>query len=80
MPENKQKLSFKLGKLMIGMAMIWMFMFVALPWAKTLPIIKPIMEIIAEADIDANQYFYTQSEETFQAGPRIQFRLEQARK
>lgn len=80
MPESKQKLSFRLGKLLTGLAMIWMFMFVALPWVKTLPVIKPIMDIIAEADIDANQYFYTQSEETFQAGPHIKFRLEQARK
>ena len=80
MPEDKQKLSFRLGKFMAGVAMIWMFMFVALPWAKTLPVIKPIMDIIVEADIDTTQYFYTQSEETFQAGPRIQFRLEQARK
>jgi hypothetical protein len=79
MPENKQKFSFRLGKFMIGVAMIWMFMFVALPWVKTLPVINPIMKIIAEADIDTTQYFYTQSEETFQAGPRIQFRLEQAR-
>jgi len=80
MPENKQKFSLRLGKFLIGVAMIWMFMFVALPLAKTLPVIKPIMDIITEADIDANQYFYTQSEETFQAGPHIQFRLEQARK
>ena len=80
MPENKQKLSFRLGKFLAGAAMIWMFMFVVLPWAQTLPVIKPIIDIISEADIDANQYFYTQSEETYQAGSRIQFRLEQARK
>ncbi|WP_028573719.1 hypothetical protein [Desulfonatronovibrio hydrogenovorans] len=80
MTQAKKKRLSGFGKLLVGMAMIWMVMFVVLPWAKTLPVIKPIMDIITEADLDANQYFYTQSEETYQAGSRIQFRLEQARK
>lgn len=77
---KKQRFSSRMGKFFVGLAMIWMFMFMVLPWAQTLPVIKPIIDIISEADIDANQYFYTQSEETYQAGSRIQFRLEQARK
>ncbi len=80
MRKKQYSLINRLGKFLAGAAMIWMFMFVVLPWAQTLPVIKPIIDIISEADIDANQYFYTQSEETYQAGSRIQFRLEQARK
>jgi hypothetical protein len=77
---KKTSLTSRMGKFFIGVAMIWMFMFMVLPWAQTLPVIKPIIDIISEADIDANQYFYTQSEETFQAGSRIRFSLDQARK
>ena len=47
-----------------GLGLLWMATYVILPWGKTLPYIKPIMQAIDESDIDAGQYWYTQSEET----------------
>ncbi len=44
-----------------------MMAFVILPWGQTLPHIRPIMDKIAEANIDAGTYWYTQSEETARA-------------
>ena len=53
--------------LAFGLAFIWMMAFVILPWGQTLPHIRPIMDKIAEANIDAGTYWYTQSEETARA-------------
>ncbi|RQD68228.1 MAG: hypothetical protein D5R98_00075 [Desulfonatronovibrio sp. MSAO_Bac4] len=80
MHNNSSNLLNRLSRFIAGAAMIWLLIFVALPWAQKLPVINPIMEIITEADLDANQYFYTQSEETYQAESRIKFRLEQAKR
>jgi hypothetical protein len=54
-------------KLALGLAVIGLLAFVVLPWGQTLPVIRPIMETIAEANIDAGTYWYTQSEETARA-------------
>jgi hypothetical protein len=51
-------------KLALGLALIWAMAFVLLPWGQSLPLIRPIMTIITEANIDAGSYWYTQSEET----------------
>ncbi|MFO7728622.1 MAG: hypothetical protein R6X11_09870 [Desulfonatronovibrio sp.] len=80
MHNNSSSLFNRLSKFVAGALMIWLLIFVVLPWAQKLPLIKPIMEIITEADLDTNQYFYTQSEETYQAGPQIKFLLDQAKK
>lgn len=46
---------------------MWVMVYVVLPWSQNLPFVRPVMQIIADADIDAGTYFYTQSEETAQA-------------
>ncbi|MCA1742623.1 MAG: hypothetical protein ABR542_03505 [Desulfonatronovibrio sp.] len=80
MDNSSSNLFNRVSKFVAGAFMIWLLIFVALPWAQKLPVIKPIMEVITDADLDANQYFYTQSEETYQAGSRIKFLLEQAKR
>ncbi|TYT75654.1 hypothetical protein [Desulfobotulus mexicanus] len=56
-----------IAKLIMGVAGFWIAVALVLPWMQTLPVIRPVMDIIIAADLDANQYFYTQSEETFTA-------------
>ncbi|MFU8769044.1 MAG: hypothetical protein ACNA7H_04855 [Desulfotignum sp.] len=51
-------------RLAVGLAMIWAMAYVILPWGSTLPVIAPIMQAIADSEIDAGAYWYTQSEET----------------
>jgi hypothetical protein len=41
--------------------------FVALPLVQRLPFVAPWMKVIAEADVNTNAYWYTQSEETAEA-------------
>jgi hypothetical protein len=50
----------------LGVAAFWLLTFVLLPMAKRLPVVEPVMQVIAESDIPAGQYWYTQSEETAQ--------------
>jgi hypothetical protein len=50
--------------LTLGLSLIWTMAFIVLPWAQRLPHVRPIMDTIAEANIDAGTYWYTQSEET----------------
>jgi hypothetical protein len=47
-----------------GLAAMWFLTFVALPQLQQLPGIKPAMQAIADSDISASTYWYTQSEET----------------
>lgn len=51
----------------LGLGLMWLMAYVILPWGQTLPHIRPIMENITAADIDAGTYWYTQSEETARA-------------
>jgi hypothetical protein len=53
--------------LAMGLGLIWILAFVVLPWCQALPHIRPIMDKITEAHIDAGSYWYTQSEETARA-------------
>lgn len=62
-PARRGKVYGWLG-LAAGLGLLWMTTYVILPWGKTLPYIQPIMQAIDESDIDAGQYWYTQSEET----------------
>jgi hypothetical protein len=48
----------------IGLTAIWLFTFVVLPGIQKLPLINPVMEIIAESGVNAGSYWYTQLEET----------------
>jgi hypothetical protein len=54
-------------KLALGLGLIWVTAFIILPWGQTLPAIRPIMDKIVEAHVDAGTYWYTQSEETARA-------------
>jgi hypothetical protein len=51
----------------VALGAMWVMVYVVLPWGQNLPFVRPVMQIIADADIDAGTYFYTQSEETAQA-------------
>lgn len=53
--------------LVLGLGLMWMVAYVILPWGQTLPHVGPVMANIAEANIDAGTYWYTQSEETARA-------------
>jgi hypothetical protein len=55
----------------MGIAALWFLVFVALPLGQRLPLVAPIMQIIAEADINAGSYWYTQSEETTQGAMHV---------
>ncbi|MBM9538067.1 hypothetical protein [Desulfobulbus alkaliphilus] len=50
--------------LLAGLALLWAMAFVILPYAQTLPYIQPVMGAIADSDVDAGTYWYTQSEKT----------------
>jgi hypothetical protein len=53
--------------LAIGLGLIWVMTFAALPLGQRLPAVGPVMDAIERADIDAGTYWYTQSEETARA-------------
>jgi hypothetical protein len=61
--------------LVTGLAAFWLLVFVALPLAQRLPLVRPVMEIITEADVDAGSYWYTQSEETTQGALYVRNKL-----
>ena len=50
-----------------GLGLIWAMAYVILPWGQTLPPVRPVMQAIEEAGVDAGAYWYTQSEETADA-------------
>jgi len=50
--------------LVAGLGLLWVTTYVILPWGQGLPYVRPIMEAITAADVDAGTYWYTQSEET----------------
>ncbi|MCW7755260.1 hypothetical protein OOT00_14835 [Desulfobotulus sp. H1] len=78
MSGNKTGLSKGITQLLTGIAGLWLLIALVLPWMQTLPVIRPIMDIIVAADLDANQYFYTQSEETFMAQSHVRSSLSRA--
>jgi hypothetical protein len=48
----------------LGIAAFWLLTFVILPQGQRLPLVEPVMKAIADSEIDAGSYWYTQSEET----------------
>lgn len=54
-------------RLALGIGVLGLVIFLVLPWVQTLPGIRPVMDVIAEEDIDANVYFYTGSDEVVRA-------------
>lgn len=54
-------------RLALGIGALGLVIFLVLPWLRTLPGIRPVMDVIAEEGIDANVYFYTGSEEVARA-------------
>lgn len=78
MAENRLNPAKNIWKLLAGLLGLWLLAAFLLPWLQTLPAIRPVMDIISAADLDANQYFYTQSEETFMAQSYVRDSLERA--
>lgn len=62
-------------KLGLGIGMLFLLIFLVLPWLRQLPGIGPVMAVIEAADLDANHYFYTASEETVQAEIHVRHAL-----
>lgn len=50
--------------LVVGLIFLWAMTYVVLPYGQTLPYIQPVMKAIADSDVDAGTYWYTQSEKT----------------
>ncbi|PTN34354.1 hypothetical protein [Desulfonatronum sp. SC1] len=51
-------------KLAAGVALVWVMAYVVLPWGQTLPHIRPVMEAIADSNVDTGTYWYSQCEDT----------------
>ncbi len=49
--------------LLIGIAMIVVFVYWVGPWLEQLPLFHPMVELIKAKDIDATAYYYTDIEE-----------------
>jgi hypothetical protein len=60
----------------LGVAAFWFLTFVLLPLGQRLPMVEPVMEAIAVAELKPNQYWYTQSEETAQGAMHVRNTLD----
>ncbi|WP_031385573.1 hypothetical protein [Desulfonatronum thiodismutans] len=47
-----------------GVALVWVMASIVLPWGQTLPHIRPVMEAIADSNVDTGTYWYSQCENT----------------
>ena len=76
----KQGRSFRVGswvKLGIGFGLIWVFIFVIGPWAiDHIPMMRQIVQTIEERDINANAYFYTEIEGSYDGEQYLRNSLE----
>ncbi|SMP50055.1 hypothetical protein [Desulfonatronum lacustre] len=50
--------------LAVGVILVWVMAYVVLPWGQTLPHIRPVMEAIADSNVDTGTYWYSQCENT----------------
>jgi len=50
--------------LVAGLAVVWMMAYVVLPWGRTLPYIRLVMEVIADSNVDSGTDWYSQREDT----------------
>ena len=62
--------------LAFGLAALWFLTFVALPLGQKLPFVAPWMAIVAERDINASAYYYTQLDETAEGSLFVRKKLE----
>lgn len=55
-----------------GLAVVWVLAYVVLPWGQTLPHIRPVMEVLADSNVDSGTYWYSQCETTAVAQMYVQ--------
>lgn len=55
------------AKLSLGLACVWLFVFVLAPWISRMEPVKPVLDFVHENDIDAAALFYTEIEEFSEA-------------
>ena len=58
----------RMGRLVVCLVAIWVFMLHLVPLMDRLPLVAPIVAFIDERGIEANMYFYTEVEEFSEAG------------
>ena len=64
-------------KLAIGFGLVWVFAFVVGPWAiDHIPMMRQIVQTIEEKDINANAYFYTEIEGSYDGEQYLRKSLE----
>ena len=51
------------SRFFVGIGIIVLFVTVIGPWITELPVFKPVNDVIKERGIDANTYFYTETEQ-----------------
>lgn len=69
-PDGRQRPSGILRRwsaLLLGIVLVWLFMFVIAPWIQKSPSVKPLADFIEESGIDASALFYTEVEEASEA-------------
>ena len=50
------------GRLLIGLACVWTFMFVVAPGLRRVPVVAAALDAVRARDIDATGYLYTEVE------------------
>lgn len=78
-PDRPEGLSGMLRKwtaLALGIALIWVFIFVLAPWLQNTEAVKPLAEYVRESDIDASALYYTDVKETGEAEVYLRGALE----
>jgi hypothetical protein len=64
-------------KLAFGFGLVWLFIFVICPWATDyIPLMPQIVQTIEERDINANAYFYTEIEASYDGEQYLRNSLE----
>ncbi len=58
-------------KLIIGILLIWVFVFYFIPWVSTVSYMKPLIRFVQENDIDTSALYYTEIEEFAEADHMI---------
>lgn len=58
--------------LVAGLAVVWVMAYVVLPWGQNLPHVRPIMQAIADSNVDTGTYWYSQCENTAVAQMYVQ--------
>lgn len=56
---------------LLGLALIWAFVFVLAPWLQKADAVRPLAEYVRETGIDASALYYTEVQETGEAEMNI---------